>query len=148
MCQDLTTTECHHCASDAQGAPGEADWDGCKVFTDIAHALARGYTELYYVNICTGEFIEYHTDGQLGVLNEARRGADFFEECRHRAQHSVHEGDREAFVAVMNRVFLNDALNHDEVFEFTYRMVRDEAPIYVTMTATRRETTTSGPPAR
>ena len=139
MCRDLTTEECHQCTSEAQGAPGEADWDVCKVFTDIAHALARGYTELYYVNICTGEFIEYHTDEQLGVLNEARRGADFFEECRHRAQHSVHQDDRETFVAVMNKGFLNDALSHDEVFEFTYRIVRDEDPVYVTMTATRMD---------
>ena len=47
------------------------------VYQHIAHALARGYTDLYYVNMDTDEFIEFHTDDEHGVLAEVRRGADF-----------------------------------------------------------------------
>ena len=48
-----------------------------RVYIHIAHALARGYTDLFYVNMDTDEFIEFHTEDERGVLNEARRGSDF-----------------------------------------------------------------------
>ena len=53
-----------------------------KIITHIARSLARGYTDLYYVNMDTDELIEYHTDDDYGVLSEVRRSADFFEGCR------------------------------------------------------------------
>ena len=52
------------------------------VYIHIAHALTRDYTDLFYVNMETDEYIEYHTDDNLGVLTEARRGSDFFEGCK------------------------------------------------------------------
>ncbi|MBQ9881223.1 MAG: hypothetical protein IJM42_01250, partial [Synergistes sp.] len=40
------------------------------IHTHIAQALARGYTDLFYVNIETDELIEYHTEDRRGVLAE------------------------------------------------------------------------------
>ena len=51
--------------------------DSGRVYTHLAHALARGYTDLFYVNMESDEYIEFHTDDERGVLNEARRSADF-----------------------------------------------------------------------
>ena len=51
------------------------------IYTHIAHALSRDYTDLFYVNIKTDEYIEYHTDEDLGLLVETRRAPDFFESC-------------------------------------------------------------------
>ena len=61
-----------------QMAEGEKTQSDGNVYAHIAHALARGYTDLYYVNMDTDEYIEFHTDDERGVLNEARRGSDFF----------------------------------------------------------------------
>ena len=109
------------------------------IYTHIAHALARGNTDLYYVNLESGDFIEYHTDDERGVLNEARRGTGFFEECAREVNDYVHADDREAFVRALNGPFLTEALDKDPVFELTYRKLRDGQPFYVQMKITRME---------
>lgn len=53
-------------------------------------SLARGYTDLFYVNMQTDAYIEYHTDDESGVLTEARRGTDFFESCKREVKLYVH----------------------------------------------------------
>ncbi|MBR6221087.1 MAG: hypothetical protein IKQ80_11015 [Clostridia bacterium] len=60
------------------------------VFAHIAMSLARGYTDLFYVNMQTDAYIEYHTDDESGVLTEARRGTDFFESCKREVKLYVH----------------------------------------------------------
>ena len=110
-----------------------------RVYTHIAHALARGYTDLYYVNMETDEFIEFHTDDERGVLNEARRGNDFFEGCERDARLFVHAEDQAAFVQAMNREFLEDALSGNRVFELIYRRIKGGDPFYVLMKVSRME---------
>lgn len=109
------------------------------VYAQIAQALARGYTDLYYVNMETDELIEYYTDDEFGVLTEARRGDDFFEGCERDARVFVHPDDQEAFVTAMNREFLTKALGRSKVFEMTYRRIRGERTFYVQMRVSRVE---------
>ncbi len=109
------------------------------VFTHIALSLARGYTDLYYVNMDTDEFIEFHTDDENGVLSEARRGADFFEGCERDAKYFVHSEDQAAFVQAMNRQFLEEALGRNKVFELVYRRIKGGDPFYVRMRVSRME---------
>ena len=109
------------------------------VFAHIAMSLARGYTDLYYVNTETDEFVEYHTDDESGVLTEARRGPDFFESCKREVKLFVHPEDNEAFVKAMDRQFLNEALTGNRVFEMTYRRIKGGTPFYVLMKVTRME---------
>ena len=117
----------------------ERTWDTDRINAHLARALARGYTDLYYVNMDTDEFIEYHTDDILGVLNEARRGADFFEGCERDAKLYVHPEDQAAFVRAMNRDFLSKALDENEVYELIYRRIKGGAPFYVQMKVSRIE---------
>ena len=105
----------------------------------IAQALARGYTDLYYVNMDSDELIEYHTDDELGVLTEARRGSDFFEGCERDAKLFVHPDDVETFVNTMNRKFLAKALEQSRIYEFTYRRIKDGRTFYVKMRISRIE---------
>ena len=109
------------------------------VFTHIALSLARGYTDLYYVNVDTDEFIEFHTDDERGVLTEARRGDDFFEGCERDAKLFVHPDDQAAFVEAMNRRFLTEALDKANVYELVYRRILDGEPLYVKMRVSRME---------
>lgn len=117
----------------------EAARGGDRVYTHIAHALARGYTDLYYVNMETDEFIEFHTDDERGVLNEARRGSDFFEGCARDAKLFVHAEDQAAFVGAMNRRFLTEALAQSGIYELSYRRIKEGRPFYVSMKVTRME---------
>ena len=109
------------------------------IYNHVAHALARGYTDLFYVNMDTDEFIEFHTDDERGVLNEARRGTEFFEECKREAKLYVHQEDQAAFVKAMNRRFLEEILTGNKVFELTYRRIKGGEPFYVLMKVSRME---------
>ena len=113
--------------------------DRATVYSRIAHALARGYTDLYYVNMETDELIEFHTDDERGVLSEARRGTDFFEGCARDARLYVHPEDQAAFVRAMNHDFLTEALRRSNVFEMTYRRILDGRTFYVQMRVSRME---------
>ena len=109
------------------------------MYTHIAHALAQGYIDLYYVNLDTDEFVDFHTDDRHGVLTEARRGKDFFESCVREARIYIHPEDREAFVRAMERKALTEALEKDSRFELAFRRIVDGKPLYVKMTVTRME---------
>ena len=103
----------------------------------IAMSLARDYMALFYVNMDTDEYIEYHTDDESGVLTEARRGTDFFESCKREVKLFVHPEDNEAFLKAMNRQFLTETLARNPVFEQTYRRIKGGAPFYVRMKVSR-----------
>ena len=138
MCQDGTDMV----RAQREGAVAKAEdvtWDINRTYAHIAHALARGYTDLFHVNMDTGAFVEYHTDDDLGVLRESRRGPDFFASCAREAKLYVHSEDQAAFVGAMNRDFLASALDRSSVFEMTYRRIKDGKPIYVAMKVSRME---------
>ena len=109
------------------------------IYNRIAHALARGCTDLFYVNMVTDEYIEFHTDDERGVLNESRRANDFFESCAREAKLYVYPEDQAAFVGAMNRQFLTKALERSRTFELTYRRIKGERTFYVQMKVTRME---------
>ena len=108
-------------------------------YSHVAHALAQGCVDLFYVNLQTGEYVEYRTDDEHSSLTERRRATDFFESCKREAELYVHQEDRIAFVAVMNSEFLSDALSRSKTFEMSYRRIVNEKPIFVNMRVSRME---------
>ena len=109
------------------------------VSAHIAMSLARGYTDLFYVNMETDEYIEYQTEDGGSHLVEARRGHDFFESCKREVKLYVHPDDNEAFVKAMDRRFLEEALSGNRVFEMAYRRIKGGDPFYVLMQVSRME---------
>lgn len=139
MCQDVTDiVRIRRENARTREAFEEARSSGI-VYTHIAQALARGYTDLFYVNMDTDALIEYHTDDKLGVLTEARRGTDFFEGCERDVKLFVHPDDQAAFVKAMNRDFLLKALEHSQFYEMTYRRIKEGKSFYVKMRVSRVE---------
>ena len=133
MCQN-ETNKVHNQNENAisEKAAGKA-WGSEKIYAHLAHALARDYTDLYYVNMDTDEFIEYRTGDGFDALTEARRGTDFFEGCERDAKLYVHPEDQAAFVRAMNREFLREALAGNRKFELVYRRIKDNETFYVQM---------------
>lgn len=103
------------------------------IYSRIAYALARGCIDLFYVNMDTGDFIEYKTDDERGVLRETRRAPDFFESCLREVGLFVHPEDQEMFVQAMNRESLRKTLEECEEFRMTYRRIIGERSFYVEM---------------
>ena len=110
-----------------------------RIFMHIAHSLAREYTDLFYVNMDTGEYIDYRTDDPSGVLTVSRQGSDFFDSCKREAQLYIPPEDRAVFVHAMDKDFLADVLKRSGIFEMTYRRIKDERTFYVRMRVTRPE---------
>jgi len=117
----------------------EAARDESIVYARIAHALAQNCVDLLYVNIITGEYVEYRTDDEHSSLTERRRADDFFESCEREAELYVHQDDRIAFVAAMNSDFLTEALRRSGTFEMSYRRMLDGKPVFVNMKVHRME---------
>ena len=115
----------------------ERAWSTSGIYSHIAYALARDYTDLFYVNMDTGEFIEYYSDNECGMLLESRRATDFFESCSREARLYVHPEDQDLFIRSMNREFLMEALSETEEYEMTYRRVKGGRSFYVRMTVSR-----------
>lgn len=115
----------------------ERSWSASNIYSHIAYALARAYTDLFYVNMDSGEFIEYRSDDECGMLVESRRATDFFESCVREADLFVHPEDQDAFVHAMNREFLSDVLGRSEQFSMTYRRVKGGRSFYVKMEISR-----------
>ena len=107
------------------------------IYTHIAQTLARGYTDLFYVNLESEEFIEYRTSDAANALTEERRGVYFFEECKIEAEIFIYPDDRAAFVAAMDKQTLLSALDRNNTFMMTYRLMADNGPVYVSMTVSR-----------
>ena len=103
------------------------------IYSHIAYALARGCIELFYVNMDTGEFIEYRTDDDRGMLKEIRRASDFFDSCEREARQFVHRDDQDMFILAMNQEFLRKTLEESGDFRMTYRRIIDGKPLYVLM---------------
>lgn len=109
------------------------------IFTHIAQALALGFTDLFYVDLNTEEFIEYRSDDKDGTLSEVRRGWHFFEEGQDAAEVNVHPEDREEVIRAMDRKNLEAALEKNNIFMITYRMITEREPVYVNMKVTRMQ---------
>ena len=109
------------------------------IYTHIARTLARSYTDLYYVNLQTEEYIEYRTNDEHNALTEARRGWHFFEECQIEVNEFVYPDDRAKFSKALERKTLLAALEHNNTFMMQYRLISEHGPTYVTMKVSRME---------
>ena len=139
MCQDVTDmVRVQRENATTKDAYEKARGTGI-IFTHIAQALARGYTDLYYVNLDTEEYIEYHSDDESGLLAEARRGWHFFEECKIEARKLVYPDDQEAFIKALNRRNLVSALERNKTFVMTYRLKTESGGTYVSLRVSRME---------
>ena len=139
MCRDVTeTVRIQRENATTKEAYEKARSTGI-IYTHIAQALARGYSDLYYINLDTEEFIEYRTEEDSGALTEARRGWHFFEECKIEAEQYVHADDQAAFIKALDRKTLVAALERNRTFVMTYRLMTESGPTYMTMKVSRME---------
>jgi len=106
------------------------------MYTHIAKTLAKDYTDMFYVNLDTEEYVEYLRGGEGSSFSEMRRGWHFFSDCRQELGERV---DREACLRAMERRTLMKALERKESFVMTFRVLGENGSTYVSMKATRME---------
>ena len=139
MCQDVTDmVRIQHEQAMTREAYESAVSSGI-MYTHIAQTLARDYTDMFYVNLDTEEYIEYCRRDESSALSEMRRGWHFFSDCKMELCEGVWPDDRETFLNAMNRRTLMEALDRRDTFMMTYRQKGDNGPTYVSMKVSRME---------
>jgi len=107
------------------------------IYTHIAQALAQSYSDLYYVNTETGEFMEYSINKATGTLFETRRGIDFFESIKRDVEDYVYPDDWNLLLRVLEKEPLVDSLDRNGSVVLTYRLLVEGEPTYMTMKVSR-----------
>ncbi|MBO4800154.1 MAG: diguanylate cyclase, partial [Lachnospiraceae bacterium] len=137
MCQDVTDLV----SIQRENATTKEAYEQAKnrgvIFTHIAQALAQSYSDLYYVNVETGEYTEYGINKSTGALFETRRGEDFFESLKSEVEIYVYPEDWDMYLRVMDREALMDSLDRNGSVVLTYRLLVDGEPTYMTMKVSR-----------
>ncbi len=139
ICQDVTDlVRIQHENAMTREAYESARSSGI-MYTHIAQTLARDYTDMFYVNTDTEEFIEYRRGDESSNLSEMRRGWHFFSDCKNELAQNVWPEDRDAFLAAMDRRTLMKALERKNSFMMTYRQNGERGPAYVSIKISRME---------
>ncbi len=140
MCQDVTDmVRIQHENAMTKEAYENAVSTGL-MYTNIAQTLARDYTDLYYINADTEEFVQYCKGEGGNALSEVRRGWHFFSDCKEEMAESVYSEDREEFLQAMKRKTLMKALDRKDTFIMTYRQMSGDKWFYVNMKISRMHT--------
>ncbi len=106
-------------------------------YAHVANALSTDYFALYYVNLETEHFTEYHSRTKTGNLAVERHGENFFSESRKDALSFLYEGDQEYFLANFTKENVIRNMDEHESFTLTYRLMMKGVPTYVNMKAVR-----------
>ena len=138
-CQDVTDLVRIQHENDMTKEAYESAVSSGIMYTHIAKTLARDYTDLFYVNCDTEEFIEYRSTEKSTSLSEVRRGWHFFSDCTAELGEKVFEDDRDSFLQAMDRKTLLKALIRNNTFFMTFRIAEGGDPFYVRMKVSRME---------
>lgn len=106
-------------------------------FASVAQALSADYLNLFYVDLETEYFVEYHQDAAHEDIVEERSGDAFFATSRRDAESLIHKDDQRAFIEAFTKENVAANLREHGVFTKTYRVLMNDQWIYVNMKAIR-----------
>ena len=105
-------------------------------YESIVVALSEDYFNLYYVDLESGDFIEYGSRTQSGYHATKTMGTAFFEECKKNALIYIYEEDQKKFLSAMEKDTLLAEIKKHGMFLMQYRLLVEGEPVYVSLKAT------------
>ena len=103
------------------------------------NAFSRNIMALYIVDPRTDEYIQYSVSSDFESLGIAERGRNFFEETMKNSLTIIYDEDKENFNRLFSKRNIVGAVEIDGVFIMEYRIVIDNAPVYVRLKAAEVE---------
>lgn len=103
----------------------------------IANALSSGFEFIYYIDINTGHYVEFSSEGQRDDLKVDRSGNDFFGDVVTTIERNVYQGDREEVLRCMQKDALLEELKDNVPFSLIFRMIVHGEPLYYNLKAVR-----------
>ena len=103
----------------------------------ISHALAQNYFVMYYVNITTNDYVGYARCDKYQSLKITNEGTDFFNDAIKNAQVVIYKDDIEFVTTMLKKEKILDETKNGQTYSFTYRLLLNNIPTYVSLMATR-----------
>ena len=108
-------------------ADGQAGEDRLLAYANIAEALSGGYECIYYIDLRTGHFDQYRSQGLYETLKVEKAGEDFFGVTQRLLPSTMHPDDLSRMQEAFRREAMEEATRDGRVFSITYRLrVNDE----------------------
>lgn len=108
-------------------------------YSRIAYALSQDYFSIYYVDMETGEYVEYSADSRYRNLKTERRGQDFFGEGVRHIQETVYEPDKLKVSLAVEKHNVLTAIEREKYFSVSYRLMINGAPKFCNLKAIKPE---------
>ena len=108
-----------------------------ETYDNIATILAEDYEVMFYIDINTGEFLEFSKSSQYESMEVPTAGKDFYAETRENAARYAHPDDREFAVSLYYKDVLIGNLEGRKSFSYKYRIKVAEAYKFFLFTVMR-----------
>ena len=105
-----------------------------EIYDHIATSLAEDYEAMYYIDIETGEFLEFSKSQEYESMEVPTTGKDFYGESRANIMKYVHPDDREFAFNLYNKETMLKNLEDRKSFSYKYRIIVGEEPKYFRFT--------------
>ncbi len=106
-------------------------------YDNIATILAEGYEVMFYIDINTGEFLEFSKSSQYDSMDVPTAGKDFYAETRANALRYAHPDDREFAESLYYKDVMVNNLEGRKSFSYKYRIKVGEAYKFFLFTVMR-----------
>ena len=100
-------------------------------YNQIAISLANRYDAIYYVDMNSLAYTEYTCSTGDKNLDVLKKGDDFFEDFEEELRTKVVPEDRNVVSMSLDRNRLLEMKYTDEILQFTFRLLRGGAPVYM-----------------
>lgn len=108
-----------------------------EVYDNIATSLAEDYAAMYYIDIETGEYMEFSTSKEYDSMNVQTGGRDFYIDAYANVAKLVHPDDREFAWSLYKKDTIVNNLADRKSYSYKYRLMVGGKPRYFRFTAVR-----------
>ena len=100
-------------------------------FDQVSHTLSKQFDSMYYVEIETGNFIEFFHSEMLSKLELPEQGNDFFSFLSEQAKRTVHPDDLDYVLSLIDKEKLLGKLKENNSSLIVFRFVLDGKIMHV-----------------
>ena len=108
-----------------------------EIYDNIATSLAEDYEAMYYINIETGEFMEFSSSQEYASMNVPVDGQNFYAETSANIDKYVHPDDREFAKNLHLKEAMLKNLEGRKSYSYKYRLMIGGQPKYFQFTVIR-----------
>lgn len=108
-----------------------------EIYDNIARSMAEDYEAMYYINIETGEYMEFSASKEYSSMNVQMEGRDFYAEVSANIVKYVHPDDREFSLTLHKKDTILKNLENKKSFSYKYRIMVNGNPRHFLFTMLR-----------